>query len=88
MIALRNGMLSSLGDATDMQDTSTDALNQQASSLSTLCSDPSQLAGGGELAALSLVGGIAGGSTGAGLGSGTADTIAGTLSSLLSSSLL
>ena len=81
-------MLGSLGDATGMQDTSTEALNQQASSLLSLSFDPSQLSSGGEFSALSLVGGIASGSAGIGLGSGTADTIAGTLSKLLASSLL
>ena len=49
-----------------MQDVSTDALNQQMSSLSSLASDPAQLAGGGEFATLDLVGGIAGSSAGVG----------------------
>jgi len=88
IIALRNTMLGSLGGATGMQDVSTEALNQQASSLSSLATDPSQLSGGGELLALSLVGGIAGGSASVGIATGTDATVGGTLSSLLSSSLL
>ena len=53
-----------------------------------MTSDPGQLAGGGELAALDLVGGIAGGSAAHGISPGTDAAIGGTLSSLLSSSLL
>ena len=88
VVALRNHLLGSLGSATGMQDVTTDSLNQQASSLSSLSADPSQLAGGGELQALGLVGGIASGSEGAGLSGGTGDTVGGTISSLLSSGLL
>ena len=88
IIALRNGMLGSLTDATGMQDVGVDALNQQASSLSSLASDPSQLAGGGELASLDLVGGIAGSSAGVGLSPGTDGTVGNTISNLLSSGLL
>ena len=88
IIALRNGMLGSLTDATGMQDVSTDALNQQASSLSSLASDPAQLAGGGEFATLDLVGGIAGSSAGVGLATGTDGTVGTTISNLLGSSLL
>ena len=88
MVALRNHLLGSLGSATGMQDVTSDSLNQQASSLSSLSADPSQLAGGGELQALGLVGGIASGATGAGLSGGTGDSVGGTISSLLSSGLL
>lgn len=88
LIALRNIMLSSLGAATGMQDESTDTFNQQASSLSSLAGDPSQLGGGGEFAALSLVGGLASGSVSVGLMSGTDIAIGNTISNLLSSSLL
>ena len=88
VILLRNAMMDSLGDAGEMQDAGPDAFNQQAGSLSSMTSDPGQLAGGGELAALDLVGGIAGGSASHGISSGTDAAIGGTLSSLLSSSLL
>ena len=86
MVALRNHLLGSLGSATGMQDVTSDSLNQQASSLSSLSADPSQLAGGGELQALGLVGGIASGSEGTGLAGGTGDTVGMTISSLLSTS--
>ena len=88
VIALRNIMLGSLGDASGMQDVTSSALNQQASSLSSLAADPSQLSGGGELLTLDLIGSIAGGSAQAGLSGGTADCIGDTVSNLLSSSLL
>ena len=88
VVALRNYLLRSLGSVTGMQDVTADSLNQQASSLSSLSADPSQLAGGGELQALGLVGGIASGSESAGLSGGTSDTVGGTISSLLSSGLL
>ena len=88
IIALRNGMLGSLTDATGMQDLSADALNQQASSLSSLAANPSQLAGGGEFAALDLVGNIAGSSEDVGLAAGTDGTVGNTLSNLLSSGLI
>ena len=81
-------MLGSLGAAGGMQDAGADAYNQQASSLGSLSADPSQLAGGGEFAALSLVGGLASGSASSGLASGTDAAIGGTVSSLLSSGLL
>ena len=58
VVSLRNHLLGSLGTVTGMQDITSDALNQQASSLSSLVADPSQLAGGGELQALALVGGL------------------------------
>ena len=61
---------------------------QYRAPLSSLSSDPSQLAGGGELSALGLVGDIAGSSEGVGLSAGTDETIGNTLSSLLSSGLL
>ena len=88
VVSLRNHLLGSLGSATGMQDVTSDALNQQASSLSSLAADPSQLADGGEFQALALVGEIAAGSDGAGLSTGTADTVGGTISSLLSSGVL
>ena len=88
VVSLRNHLLGSLGTVTGMQDITSDALNQQASSLSSLVADPSQLAGGGELQALALVGGVATGSDGAGLASGTADAVGGAISSLLSSGVL
>ena len=88
VIALRNSMLGSLGDASGMQDVTSSALNQQASSLSSLAADPSQLSGGGEFTTLGLVGNIAGGSADAGLSGGTADSVGNTVSSLLGSSLL
>ena len=81
-------MLGSLGAAGGMQDAGADAYNQQASSLGSLSADPSQLAGGGEFAALTLVGGLASGSASSGLASGTDAAIGGTVSSLLSSGLL
>ena len=86
--ALRKTLLASLGSATLMQDITTEALNQQASSLSSLVAVPWQLAGGSVFDALGLVGGIAARSEGAGLSDGTSDTVGGTISSLLSSGLV
>ena len=88
VVSLRNDLLASLGSAAAMQDVTSEALNQQASSLSSLAADPSQLADGGEFQALALVGEIAAGSDGAGLSTGTADTVGSTISSLLSSGVL
>ena len=88
VVALRNHLLDSLGLARDMQDATTDALNQQASSLSSLSANPSQLAGGGEFQALGLVGAIAASSEAVGLSDGTSDTIGGTISALLASGVL
>ena len=73
-------------DPSHVQDVTIESLNQQASCLSSLSADPSQLAGGGEVQALGLVGGIASGSEGTGLAGGTGDTVGMTISSLLSTS--
>ena len=73
-------------DPSHVQDVTIESLNQQASCLSSLSAVPSQLAGGGEVQALGLVGGIASGSEGTGLAGGTGDTVGMTISSLLSTS--
>ena len=59
VVELRSSLLGHLSTASSMQDVFAASLNQQASSLSSIAADPSELARGGELRALSLVGGIA-----------------------------
>ena len=88
VVELRSSLLGHLSTATSMQDVSAASLNQQASSLSSIAADPSELARGGELRALSLVGGIAASSEEIGLANGTSGTVGDTISSLLSSDLL
>ena len=88
VVQLRNSLLGHLSTATSMQDVSAASLNQQASSLSSIAADPSELARGGDLRALSLVGGIAAFSEEIGLANGTSGTVGETISSLLSSDLL
>ena len=88
VVALRSSMLGALAQASALQDVSAEALNMQASTLSSLVAEPSQLASGADRAALALVGDIAGGSAAVGLSAGTAATIGGSVSSLLDSPLL
>ena len=88
LVALRSNLLDALATATELQDTSQSALNQQASSLSLVTADVTQLDLEGQLKALSLVHGIADHSSRVGLGPGTGETAGSTVSSLLDSTAL
>ena len=86
--SLRDSMIDSLASAVDKQDVETSTMNQQASSLSSLARESSELSSAGALVVLDLASSLAEGSSELGLAGGTSDAVGDTISNLLDTGLL
>ena len=86
--ALRSSLLDSLGTAIEMQDTTTPAMNQQATSLFSISAVPSELSYDASVLALALVDNLVSASTETGFSAGTDTAVGGTVSNLLETDLL
>ena len=86
--ALRSSLLDSLDTATEMQDTTKSAMNQQATSLLSISAAPLELSGDASMLALALVDNLVSASTETGFSTGTDTAVGGTVSNLIETDLL